>query len=125
MLNDPKITAFLPTINPQLSKQFYKDTLGLQLVSEDQFALEFVGNGMTLRITIVNEFNPHPFTVLGFQIHDIKAQVKSLSDKGVQFVKYDHFDQDEWGIWTAPTEAKIAWFKDPDNNLISLTEYPI
>jgi len=124
MLSDPKITAFLPTCKPKLSKQFYKNILGLQLVSEDEYALEFVWNGTSLRITIVDNFTPHPFTVLGFKIDNIAEQIKSLSDKSVEFKKYNHFDQDELGIWTSPTNAKIAWFRDPDGNLLSLTEYP-
>lgn len=122
MLIQPTITAFLPTINPTQSKQFYLNTLGLKLVAEDNFALEFEGGGVTLRITTVGEFTPHPFTVLGFKVGEIVAQVKSLNSKGVKFEKYSSFEQDDLGIWTAPSNAKIAWFKDPDGNLLSLTE---
>ena len=77
-----------------------------------------------LRITIVNELIPHPFTVLGFKIKEIDTQVKSLTNKGVVFEQYDHLDQNDLGIWTRPSKAKVAWFKDPDGNLLSLTEYP-
>jgi len=124
MLSNHKITAFLPTTQAEQSKQFYEDVLGLQIVSEDNFAIEFKGNGCSLRITTVQEFNPHPFTVLGFKIDAIESQVKALTDKGVKFLKYDHFDQNDLGIWTSPSKAKVAWFKDPDGNLLSLTEYP-
>lgn len=123
MLTEPKITAFLPTVQPERAKQFYGNTLGLKLVSEDPYALEFEGSGVTLRITIVEKFNPQPFTVLGFKIVAIASQVKSLHKKGVKFEKYNSFEQDGLGIWTAPSKAKIAWFKDPDGNLLSLTEY--
>lgn len=124
MITETKITAFLPTTKPKLSKQFYKNTLGLEMISEDDFALEFKANGTLLRITVVDKFTPHSFTVLGFKIHDIKTQIISLNNKGVKFEKYDYFDQDELGIWTSPHQAKVAWFKDPDGNLISLTQYP-
>jgi len=124
MLENPKITAFLPTINPEQSKQFYTDTLGLKLISEDVYALEFEGSGIFLRITVVEKFEPHPFTVLGFKIEDIATQIKSLSKKGVEFEKYNYFEQDNLGVWNSPSNAKIAWFKDPDGNLVSLTEYP-
>jgi len=124
MLSEPKITAFIPTTQAERSKRFYADVLGLQIISEDEFAIEFESDGALLRITIVAEFRPQPFTVLGFKIVDIDAKVKSLSDKGVEFEKYDHFDQSDLGIWTSPSKAKVAWFKDPDGNLLSLTEYP-
>ncbi|MBM1106949.1 VOC family protein [Aurantibacter crassamenti] len=123
MLKEPTITAFLPTSKTEQSKQFYINTLGLKLVSENIYALEFEGKGAFLRITVVEKFNPHPFTVLGFKIKEIESQVKSLNKKGVKFERYNYFDQDELGIWIAPSKAKIAWFKDPDGNLISLTEY--
>ena len=124
MLSEPQITAFVSTIQPEISKQFYRDILGLQIVTEDAYAIELKGNGAMLRITTVQELKPQPFTVLGFKIEQIELQVKSLSDKGVKFEKYDHFDQNDLGIWTSPSKAKVAWFKDPDGNLISVTEYP-
>jgi len=124
MLDKPTITAFLPTMNPEQSKQFYQHTLGLTLISEDPYALEFEGNGVFLRITRVEQFKPQPFTVLGFKIAKIASQVSALLQKGVTFERYPSLEQDELGIWTAPSKAKIAWFKDPDGNLISVTEYP-
>lgn len=123
MLTKPTITAFLPTVNQGQSKQFYKNTLGLKLVSEDDYALEFEGGGVILRITIVENFDPHPFTVLGFKIEDITFQVKSLINEGVIFERYNSLEQNDLGIWTSPSKAQIAWFKDPDGNLLSLTEY--
>ncbi len=125
MLTQPIITAFLPTVKPDQAKLFYMNTIGLQLVSEDDYALEFEGSGVSLRITVVPKLNPQPFTVLGFNISDIDIQVKLLIEKGVKFEMYPHFDQNDLGIWTAPSQARIAWFKDPDGNLLSLTEYLI
>jgi len=123
MLIEPTITAFLPTAQPERSKQFYLHTLGLKLRSEDPYAFEFEGNGVVLRITIVDALRPQPFTVLGFRIEKIESQVKTLVEKGVEFEKYGGLEQDDLGIWTSPSKAKIAWFKDPDGNLVSLTEY--
>lgn len=124
MLSSPIFTAFLPTVKPDDSKKFYAETLGLKLISEDNYALVFQQNETLLRITVVTEFTPHPFTVFGFKINGIVSQVKTLRENGVVFERYSHFDQDENGIWTAPSLAKIAWFKDPDGNLLSLTEFP-
>lgn len=124
MLIKPTITAFLPTVKPELAKQFYSNILGLKLVSEYDYALEFEGSGVLLRITVVEQYDPHPFTVLGFKIDNISSQVRSLSKKGVVFETYNYLEQDELGIWTSPSMARIAWFKDHDGNLLSLTEYP-
>jgi catechol 2,3-dioxygenase-like lactoylglutathione lyase family enzyme len=124
MLTAPQITAFLPTIDPIKSKHFYKNVLGLNLKTEDNYALEFQGKGTLLRITVVNELEPQPFTVLGFKIDNIDIQVSTLIGKGVTFNLYDQFEQNNLGIWTAPSGAKVAWFHDPDGNLLSLTEYP-
>lgn len=124
MLEHPKITAFIPTTKPGQSKQFYQDSLGLKLVSEDEYALEFHGNGTILRITTVPTFEPYPFTVLGFKIENIESQVESLVSKGIKFERFEFMNQDAHGIWTSPSKAKVAWFKDPDGNLVSLTEYP-
>lgn len=123
MLFEPRITAFLSTVKPEQAKLFYKNSIGLKLVAEDDYALEFEGKGAVLRITTVNELNPQPFTVLGFKIEEIVTQVKALTKKGVKFERYDSLKQDELGIWAAPSKAQIAWFKDPDGNLLSLTEY--
>jgi len=125
MLLEPKITAFIPTKQVEKSKQFYSNVLGLNLVSEDAYGIEFESNGCFLRIAIVHELKPYPFTVLGFKICDIESHVKSLIVKGVKFEKYDGLAHDNLGIWTSPSKAKVAWFKDPDGNLLSLTESPL
>lgn len=122
MLSNPTIMAILPTTKPKQSKAFYSETIGLKLVSEDDYALVFTGNGVTLRITTVHQFTPFPFTALGFQIEEIESQVKSLIKKGVEFKRYESLEQDNLGIWNSPSTARVAWFEDPDGNLISLTE---
>jgi len=122
MLSDKKLKAFIPTINPQKAKRFYMDILGLTLLSEDNYALEFNANGTLLRITTVEKLNPQPFTVLGWDVDNIVFLIQSLVSKGVVFERYNFFEQDELGIWTSPSGAKVVWFKDTDGNLLSLTE---
>jgi catechol 2,3-dioxygenase-like lactoylglutathione lyase family enzyme len=122
MLTNEHLMAFAPTIMPERAKLFYKDVLGLKLLSEDNFALEFNANGTLLRVTTVRELTPHPFTVLGWGVADIASVIRSLMAKGVHFEKFGFLEQDELGVWTAPGGAKIAWFKDPDGNLLSLKE---
>ena len=116
------LKAFIPTTNPAKAKSFYRDTLGLHLKSEDNFALEFDGHGSRLRVTTVPELIPHPFTVLGWDVTDIASTIKSLQDKGVTFERYKGLQQDDLGIWTAPSGTKVAWFKDADGNILSLSE---
>ena len=46
-----------------------------------------------------------------------------MAAKGIQFERYAHMDQDQRGIWHSPGGADVAWFKDPDGNTLSLTEW--
>jgi catechol 2,3-dioxygenase-like lactoylglutathione lyase family enzyme len=122
MFSKEKLKAFIPTVEPEKAKEFYMNVLGLQLVSEDNFALEFESNGTRLRVTKVGKFIPYPFTVLGWDTEDIATSVQKLRGKGVIFEKYDFLEQDDLAIWTAPGGTKVAWFKDSDGNLLSLSE---
>jgi catechol 2,3-dioxygenase-like lactoylglutathione lyase family enzyme len=116
-----KIMAFVGTRDAGRARAFYRDTLGLSLVSEDSFALAFDVNGIMLRVTNVAEVIPAPYTVLGWQVADIVASVSGLQQAGVIFERYN-LPQDELGIWQAPGGAKVAWFKDPDGNVLSLAQ---
>jgi len=122
MLGSHKLVAFAPTRNSASAKAFYKDVLGLRLVSEDQFALVFDANGTMLRVTQAPEFKPHPFTILGWQTADIEKTVAELASKGVHFEHFKLPGQNERGIWTTPG-ARVAWFKDPDGNLLSISQH--
>lgn len=122
MLSREKLKAFIPTLMPEKAKIFYRDILGLKLLSEDKYALEFDANGTLLRVTSVNELKPHGFTVLGWNVEDISSTIKSLNEKGVFCEKYDFLEQDNLGVWEAPGGTKVAWFKDPDGNILSLDE---
>ena len=122
MLADKKLKAFVPTTDPAKAKHFYKDLLGLKLLSEDNYALEFDANGTLLRVTTVGELNPLPFTVLGWKVTDISSVIRDLNKKGIIFERYDFLQQDEFGIWEAPGGTKVAWFKDADGNILSLDE---
>ncbi len=122
MLADKKLKAFVPTVQPTKAKSFYRDLLGLELLSEDKFALEFNANGTLLRVITVQELIAHPFTALGWNVDDIVATIKALNNKNVFCEKYGFFEQDDLGIWISPNGSKVAWFKDPDGNTLSLTE---
>lgn len=120
------IVAFVPTTNPARSRRFFETTLGLQLVSEDSFALVFDANGTSIRVADVSSvtgFRPAPFTVLGWAVRDIQAVVTDLAAGGVKFQRFPGMEQDADGIWTSPSQARIAWFTDPEGNVLSLTQY--
>jgi catechol 2,3-dioxygenase-like lactoylglutathione lyase family enzyme len=123
MLDSQKLMAFVATRNPARAKEFYGGTLGLRFVSDDGFALVFDANGTTVRIATVRELNPAPYTVLGWQVDDIESAVKELTAAGVVFERYGIFPQDEFGIWAAPGGVRVAWFKDPDGNTLSLSQH--
>src|SRR5437762_3930117 len=122
MLADKKLKAFVPTTNADNARAFYRDILRLRLLHPHGYALEFDCHGSLLRVAIVPELNPHPFTVLGWNVDNIAVIIKALRKKGVLCERYDFFEQDALGVWTSPSGAKVAWFKDHDGNILSLTE---
>lgn len=124
MLNTHKIVAFVPTADAARARSFYVDVLGLRVISEDPFALVLDANGTMLRVTSVQNFQPQQFTILGWDVSDIEQSVSQLNQRGVRFESYGMAGQDERGIWKSPSGASIAWFKDPDGNVLSLTQFP-
>jgi catechol 2,3-dioxygenase-like lactoylglutathione lyase family enzyme len=124
MLKSRPIVAFVATTDPKRAKRFYARTLGLRLVSEDGFALAFDAGGTMLRVAVVKTLQPAGYTVLGWIVPDIAKAVRGLVKRGVVFQQYDGMPQDDLGIWSSPSGARVAWFADPDGNTLSLTELP-
>jgi catechol 2,3-dioxygenase-like lactoylglutathione lyase family enzyme len=119
------IIGFVSIVDVPRAKDFYRDTLGLRLIMEEPpFALVFDANGIMLRLGMAKEIAPAHGTVLGWQVPEITATVRNLTIAGVSFERYEGMDQDELCIWTSPTGAKVAWFKDPDGNTLSISEHP-
>jgi predicted enzyme related to lactoylglutathione lyase len=123
MLNTSKAICFVATKHPARAREFYEKVLGLTLNEDGPFALVFDANGAMLRVQKVKEFTPAKHTVLGWDVPDIRAKIKELEKRGVRFERFDGFGQDELGIWTSPAGSKVAWFKDPDGNTLSLTQF--
>lgn len=122
MLGKHPIIAFVPTTDATRARAFYEGVLGLRLVREDAFALVFEANGTMLRVVKVQSFTPAPFTILGWDVPDVDDAVTRLSERGVAFEHYGMKDQDPRGIWTSPSGARVAWFKDPDGNVLSVSQ---
>jgi catechol 2,3-dioxygenase-like lactoylglutathione lyase family enzyme len=119
------IVAFVPSRNPAKARAFYEGILGLRFVSEDPFALVLDANGVMVRVANVSSvdgFKPAPFTILGWLVADIAGTVKGLNKKGVKFERYPGMEQDQLGAWKSPSGARIAWFKDPEGNVLSVTQ---
>jgi catechol 2,3-dioxygenase-like lactoylglutathione lyase family enzyme len=123
LLGSQKLVAFVATRDPVRAKAFYRDTLGLHLVSEDQFALVFDAAGTMLRVTTVQEVAVANYTVLGWEVPDIVQTAKNLQKAGVHLERYAGMQQDERCIWKSPSGACVAWFKDPDGNTLSITQF--
>ena len=122
MLGTHELVAFLATRDAVRARAFYEGVLGLSLVEDSGFALVFDARGTRLRIQKVDELRPHPFTALGWQVPRIDEVVDHLAHKGVTFERFPGMDQDARGIWRSPSGARVAWFKDPDGNTLSVTE---
>ncbi len=123
MLASEKIMAFVPARDLKRARAFYETILGLRLVSEDPSALVLDANGITLRVAKVEALQPRPFTILGWQVTDIAQTVSKLQERSVAFERYAGMPQDNLGIWKAPSGARVAWFKDPDGNVLSVTQF--
>jgi len=121
MLNRAHLVGFVATRDGARATAFYRDTLGLRLVEDTPFALVFDANGTTLRVQLVEKLAPHPFTALGWHVDDVETAAKALVARGVAFERFAGLDQDALGIWTAPGGTRVAWFKDPDGNLLSIS----
>jgi catechol 2,3-dioxygenase-like lactoylglutathione lyase family enzyme len=123
MLGNQSMMAFVPVTDAGRARPFYEKTLGLKVVGEDPYGVMFDANGVKLRMSVVgSELKPAPFTILGWAVPDIRAMIPAMESKGVKFERYDFFEQDDLGVWTSPEGAKIAWFKDPDGNTLSLAQ---
>lgn len=124
MLNKFSVVGFLPTTDYARAREFFVDKLGLEFISQDQFALVLQTKDNMLRVTRLEKFTPAQNTILGWEVKDIASVVKELGGKGIVFEKYPFVKDDlGLGIWTAPTGDKVAWFKDPDGNVLSLSEH--
>ncbi len=122
-LKSTEPVSFLYTTDRDRALRFYCDQLGLTLRSSDPFGDFIAMDNAVIRLTPMPDFGAGQHPVFGWNVSDIRATVHALRDKGVAFTVYDGMGQDADGIWTAPGGmAKVAWFNDPDGNVLSLSE---
>ena len=123
ILENSEVIAFVATTQPEKARAFYCNVLGLRFEEDTPFALVVRTANAMLRIQKVQAFAPLPFTALGWKVADVRATVEQLLGKGVKFERFEGMSQDDLGIWVSPSGARICWFKDPDGNVLSLTQF--
>jgi predicted enzyme related to lactoylglutathione lyase len=117
------LIALVPAVDLDRARAFYEGTLGLTVDEVNDFACVLRSGDTMLRVTKVDSLTPQPFTVLGWQVDDIRATATALHERGVELLRYEFMEQDDLGIWTAPSGGRIVWFHDPDGNTLSLTQF--
>jgi catechol 2,3-dioxygenase-like lactoylglutathione lyase family enzyme len=123
MLESARAMAFVPVTDLGRARDFYVGVLGLEALDVSDFACVFRVGGATLRVALVGELSPQPFTVFGWAVGAISATMAGLAARGVEFLRYEGMDQDPAGVWITPSGDRIAWFRDPDGNVLSLTQF--
>jgi catechol 2,3-dioxygenase-like lactoylglutathione lyase family enzyme len=121
VLGHAAFVGFIPVRNLDSAREFYCQTLGLEAVEQTPVALVVNAGGVSLRLVEVPGLSPQPFTIAGWMVSDISSTVASLAKAGVPTKRYEGMVQDEQGVWTAPSGDRIAWFGDPDGNVLSVT----
>lgn len=126
MLTNTPIIGLIPARDAERSRDFYEQKLGLSFLSDDGFAIVVKANDTIIRIVRMGEFTPVPYTILGWEVADMEQTVADLTANGLTFERYPFIPSDQvdaLGIWTTPTGSKVAWFKDPDGNTLSLSHH--
>jgi catechol 2,3-dioxygenase-like lactoylglutathione lyase family enzyme len=123
MVKLDRMIGFVITTKPEEAKAFYGNMLGFRFVNDDGFALVFDAHGQMLRVAKMQSITPAQYTVLGWEVKDISAAVSELSASGVRFEHYEFLKPDAQGIVTFPGGDQVAWFKDPDGNVLSLSQH--
>lgn len=122
MLKSATLVAFVATADAGRATAFYRDVLGLQLMADTPFALIFNAMGVTLRVQKVDRVSVAGYTALGWDVADISAAVLALQSRGVAFERFQGLEQDRHGVWRTPDGSRVAWFRDPDGNLLSIAQ---
>ena len=120
-----RIIGFLVTNDSERATKVYRDVLGFAVIDEDEYAVVLDANGTMIRLNKGRDFKPAQGTVMGWEVDDIHAAIRELASRGVQFEQFNlpFMKQDQLGVWTPPNGDRVAWFKDPDGNVLSLSQH--
>lgn len=114
--------AFVYTSDVERSIAWYRDVLGAAVREHDDYGAYLTGGAGLLRITALPALTPSEHPVVGWEVTDLAAWADALESHGVRFTSYDGMGQDERGIWTGPDGSRLAWFADPDGNVLMLSQ---
>jgi catechol 2,3-dioxygenase-like lactoylglutathione lyase family enzyme len=120
-LADERLTAFLSTAQPKVARRFYEGVLGLAFVLESEQMMVFDAGPARVTLAKGDIVTPRVGTTLGWNVKDLRGAVRALAAKGVVFERFDGMEQDEMGVWSPTPGQGVAWFKDPDGNLLSVS----
>lgn len=123
MLDSARMVGFIPTEDYDRAREFYESKLGFQFVTLDQYALVMSTGKNMIRIAKLKGLTPAQYTVLGWEVENIEAIVTWLMERGVVFAEYPFIQDRELRIWTTPNGDRVAWFKDPDGNVLSVSQH--
>ncbi len=124
MLGSSTIVGFIPTTNADRSRKFFVETLGLTFVADEEYGVVLTSGANTIRLVKLEKHEPSEFAILGWETTNIEKTVREMTAAGVTIERYDFIEQDDLGIWSAPDRiAKVAWFKDPDGNVLSVSQH--
>jgi catechol 2,3-dioxygenase-like lactoylglutathione lyase family enzyme len=122
MLAGARHVCFVPAADLDRAQVFYERVLGLEFLYDARFARVFRVGETTLRVTHVDQLEPQPFTVFGWEVGDVVETLAELRERGVLPERFDGIGQDEHGVWAAPSGDLVAWFRDSEGNALSLTQ---
>ena len=124
MLSHSKLQSIIWTSRIAEAEAFYRNVLGLDLRTKSDGALVFDVGGSDLRVAPIPSTAPSEHTVMGFAVSDVDAVIVGLSSRGVVFERFPGLPHAENGTVISPDGAKVAWFRDPDGNILSVVQFP-
>jgi len=105
----------------EAARTFFRDVVGLEVTDGGMGLLRLIlPGGADVIVYPKPDHVPAGFTILNLAVADINQTVDVLAERGVEFLRYDGFDQDERGIATG--DPRIAWFTDPAGNILSVLQ---
>ncbi len=122
MLAQEKLVAFLATSNAEAARAFYEGALGLTFTGDHGPLIVFETDSARLMLQKTDVVTPPHGTALGWNVKDLRGTMRALIARGVSFERFTGQDQDEMGVWSPSPGTGVAWFKDPDGNLLSLND---
>ncbi len=124
VLSHANLISFVATRDPEASREFYERVLGLSLIAHEPSALLFDAHGAMLRVSKVKEMSPAPYTVLGWEVDSVQVYAELLAQRGVEPEWFEGLPQNDQGVCAFPDGSRVLWFRDPDGNLLSLSQFP-